>query len=182
MQDRLLMQEGKEQIYGTQGYGFASKGADGKPGPMQMFIWPVGDPENVNRRRKRSWLPRHGGGKCPPPRHPLQSAYAGRGKENAGKMTGHVPLSLSLGENPVGPEPHESEPLLLIASSRKMNRRKFIKNGSLAGLSLSTLAVISCNSGSAEGAARPPPERPQPTGHPQSFRSTKLPLPGCRSK
>ncbi len=57
MQDRLLMQEGKEQIYGTQGYGFASKGADGKPGPMQMFIWPVGDPKNVNRRRKEAGFP-----------------------------------------------------------------------------------------------------------------------------
>jgi hypothetical protein len=57
MQDRLLMQEGKEQIYGTQGYGFASKGANGQPGPMQMFIWPVSDPKNVNRRRREAGFP-----------------------------------------------------------------------------------------------------------------------------
>ncbi len=54
MQDRLLMQEGKEQIYGTQGRGFATQGADGRPGPMQMFIWPIKDPKNVNRRRKEA--------------------------------------------------------------------------------------------------------------------------------
>jgi hypothetical protein len=54
MQDRLLMQEGKEQIYGTQGRGFATKGADGRPGPMQMFIWPIKDPKNVNKRRKEA--------------------------------------------------------------------------------------------------------------------------------
>ena len=54
MQDRLLMQEGKEQIYGTQGRGFATKGADGRPGPMQMFIWPIKDPKNVNQRRKEA--------------------------------------------------------------------------------------------------------------------------------
>ncbi|CAA9230003.1 MAG: hypothetical protein AVDCRST_MAG56-909 [uncultured Cytophagales bacterium] len=54
MQDRLLMQEGKEQIYGTQGRGFVTKGADGRPGPMQMFIWPIKDPKNVNQRRKEA--------------------------------------------------------------------------------------------------------------------------------
>jgi hypothetical protein len=54
MQDRLLMQEGKEQIYGTQGRGFATKGADGRPGPMRMIIWPIKDPKNVNQRRKEA--------------------------------------------------------------------------------------------------------------------------------
>jgi hypothetical protein len=54
MQDRLLMREGKEQIYGTQGRGFATKGADGRPGPMQMIIWPIKDPKNVNQRRKEA--------------------------------------------------------------------------------------------------------------------------------
>ncbi len=54
MQDRLLMQEGKEQIYGTQGSGFATKGPDGRPGPMRMIIWPIKDPKNVNQRRKEA--------------------------------------------------------------------------------------------------------------------------------
>lgn len=54
MQDRLLMQEGKEQIYGTQGRGFAQFGPDGKPGPMQFIIWPIKDPKDVNRRRKEA--------------------------------------------------------------------------------------------------------------------------------
>lgn len=41
MEDRYLMNDGKEQIYGTQGstYGATS------------FIWPIQDPENVNKRR-----------------------------------------------------------------------------------------------------------------------------------
>jgi hypothetical protein len=54
MQDRLLMQEGKEQIYGTQARGFPMKGPDGRQGPMQMFIWPIKDPKNVNQRRKEA--------------------------------------------------------------------------------------------------------------------------------
>lgn len=54
MYDRHLMQEGKEQVYGTQGRGYATNGADGRPGPMQMFIWPIKDPKNVNQRRKEA--------------------------------------------------------------------------------------------------------------------------------
>jgi hypothetical protein len=54
MYDRHQMYEGKEQLYGTQARGFASKGPDGRPGPMQMFIWPIKDPKNVNRRRKEA--------------------------------------------------------------------------------------------------------------------------------
>jgi hypothetical protein len=54
MQDRLLMQEGKEQIYGTQGRGYPTKGPDGRQGPMQMFIWPIKDPATVNQRRKEA--------------------------------------------------------------------------------------------------------------------------------
>lgn len=42
MEDRYLMGEGKAQIYGTQG-----TSRDGK-----QFIWPVEDPENVNKRRE----------------------------------------------------------------------------------------------------------------------------------
>jgi len=43
MEDRYLMQQGKEQIYGTQGMTYET----GKE-----FIWPIKDPENVNQRRK----------------------------------------------------------------------------------------------------------------------------------
>ncbi len=54
MYDRHQMQEGREQLYGTQGRGYASLGPDGRPGPMQMFIWPIKDPATVNRRRKEA--------------------------------------------------------------------------------------------------------------------------------
>lgn len=43
MEDRLLMQEGKPQIYGTQG-----KSYDDERG---SFIWPIENPESVNERR-----------------------------------------------------------------------------------------------------------------------------------
>jgi uncharacterized membrane protein YphA (DoxX/SURF4 family) len=43
MEDRLLMQEGKPQIYGTQG-----KSYDDARG---SFIWPIENPESVNERR-----------------------------------------------------------------------------------------------------------------------------------
>lgn len=54
MYDRHQMYEGKEQLYGTQARGFAPKGPDGRPGQMQMFIWPIKDPATVNRRRKEA--------------------------------------------------------------------------------------------------------------------------------
>lgn len=43
MEDRLLMQQGKPQIYGTQG-----KSYDDERG---SFIWPIENPESVNERR-----------------------------------------------------------------------------------------------------------------------------------
>ncbi len=45
MEDRYLMGEEKEQIYGTQGMNY-NNGRD--------FIWPIKDPENVNTRRKEA--------------------------------------------------------------------------------------------------------------------------------
>lgn len=47
MEDRLLMQKGKEQIYGTQGSGFNTK--DG----WIMIIHPIRNPEKVNKLRKK---------------------------------------------------------------------------------------------------------------------------------
>lgn len=47
MEDRLLMYEGKKQIYGTQAMGNGS--ADGK-----AFIWPIQHPEKVNQLRKEA--------------------------------------------------------------------------------------------------------------------------------
>jgi uncharacterized protein DUF6624 len=43
MEDRYLMDQGKEQIYGTQGW---SK--DG----LEWIIWPIKDAENINKTRK----------------------------------------------------------------------------------------------------------------------------------
>jgi hypothetical protein len=48
MEDRYLMYQGKEQIYGTQG-SYKSL----KDGTSQMIIYPIKDPQNVNKRRKK---------------------------------------------------------------------------------------------------------------------------------
>lgn len=48
MLDRSLMNQNKEQIYGTQAFGF-SKSGDKDP---NMFIWPIKDAATVNKRRK----------------------------------------------------------------------------------------------------------------------------------
>lgn len=45
MEDRLLMYQGKKQVYGTQAT--STVGKDGS-----MAIWPIEDPEKVNERRK----------------------------------------------------------------------------------------------------------------------------------
>jgi hypothetical protein len=45
MLDRQLMNEGKPQIYGTQGRAY-----NGQP----SFIWPIEDPAHVNERRKKA--------------------------------------------------------------------------------------------------------------------------------
>lgn len=53
MEDRYLMNENKEQIYGTQGKGEMTKDKDGKE-VFINFVWPVKDPKNVNKRRKEA--------------------------------------------------------------------------------------------------------------------------------
>ncbi|WP_426477077.1 DUF6624 domain-containing protein [Chryseobacterium sp. CBSDS_008] len=53
MEDRSLMDEDKEQIYGTQGKGEMTKDKDGKQ-IFVNFVWPVKDLKNVNKRRKEA--------------------------------------------------------------------------------------------------------------------------------
>ncbi|KXH82747.1 DUF6624 domain-containing protein [Chryseobacterium kwangjuense] len=53
MEDRYLMYENKEQIYGTQGKGEMTKDKDGKE-VFINFIWPVKDLKNVDKRRKEA--------------------------------------------------------------------------------------------------------------------------------
>lgn len=53
MEDRYLMNENREQIYGTQGKGEMTKGTDGTP-VFVNFVWPVKDLKNVNKRRKEA--------------------------------------------------------------------------------------------------------------------------------
>ncbi|MBV8326062.1 DUF6624 domain-containing protein [Chryseobacterium sp.] len=53
MEDRYLMYENKEQIYGTQGKGEMTKDKEGKQ-IFISFIWPIRDPQNVNKRRKEA--------------------------------------------------------------------------------------------------------------------------------
>ncbi|MEM8970351.1 MAG: DUF6624 domain-containing protein [Bacteroidota bacterium] len=48
MEDRVLMYEGKKQLYGSQ--------ASGRPkedGSSEYFIWPIENPEEVNQRRAK---------------------------------------------------------------------------------------------------------------------------------
>lgn len=51
MEDRLLMYEGKEQIYGTQATGYSSKSG------WTYFIWPIRDAAGVNERRRKAGFP-----------------------------------------------------------------------------------------------------------------------------
>ncbi|AZA81994.1 hypothetical protein C1637_24500 [Chryseobacterium lactis] len=53
MEDRYLMNDNREQIYGTQGKGEMTKDKDGKQ-VFVNFVWPIKDPENVNKRRKEA--------------------------------------------------------------------------------------------------------------------------------
>lgn len=53
MEDRYLMNQGKEQIYGTQGAGELITFKDGKE-EFVNFIWPIKDAKNVNKRRKEA--------------------------------------------------------------------------------------------------------------------------------
>ncbi|MEO8887221.1 MAG: DUF6624 domain-containing protein [Mucilaginibacter sp.] len=49
MLDRNLLQQDKEQIYGTQ-----IQAQKMKNGKFEMFVWPIKDPETVNDRRKKA--------------------------------------------------------------------------------------------------------------------------------
>ncbi|RYU80271.1 DUF6624 domain-containing protein [Hymenobacter persicinus] len=53
MLDRKLMQEGKAQLYGTQGRSFTVPNAQGQPETIS-FIWPIEDAAHVNARRKKA--------------------------------------------------------------------------------------------------------------------------------
>ena len=52
MEDRMLMYDGKGQIYGTQGAGRMIYDDNGNKKFFQ-FIWPIQDSKSVNKRRKR---------------------------------------------------------------------------------------------------------------------------------
>jgi hypothetical protein len=49
MEDRYLMNQGKEQIYGTQLCNGCLKNGD-----MSNVVWPIKDPANINKLRKQS--------------------------------------------------------------------------------------------------------------------------------
>lgn len=51
MEDRMLMYQGKEQIYGTQGAGRLFINPETKEEKWTNFIWPIQNPENVNALR-----------------------------------------------------------------------------------------------------------------------------------
>lgn len=52
MEDRILMYQGKEQIYGTQGAGRLFINPETKQEEWTNFLWPIKNPETVNERRK----------------------------------------------------------------------------------------------------------------------------------
>lgn len=52
MQDRLLMQEEKEQLNGTQVYGLKYTNPQTGKEEWKMFVWPIKNPETVNKKRK----------------------------------------------------------------------------------------------------------------------------------
>ncbi|QNL49215.1 hypothetical protein H8S90_21130 [Olivibacter sp. SDN3] len=54
MEDRLLMYEGKEQLYGTQAKGMTVTNVEKGKNEFIYFIWPVKDPANVNKRRQQA--------------------------------------------------------------------------------------------------------------------------------
>jgi hypothetical protein len=57
MKDRSLMYNKKEQIWGTQAKGMNVVNKEtGKP-KWAFFIWPITDPDNVNKRRKDAGFP-----------------------------------------------------------------------------------------------------------------------------
>ena len=52
MEDRLLMDRGSEQIYGTQGSSILIKNEETGKEEWVMIIWPIKDSKNVNELRK----------------------------------------------------------------------------------------------------------------------------------
>lgn len=52
MEDRFLMNQGKEQLYGSQAWGSPLKNSDDQDEQIYI-IWPVKDPDHVNERRKK---------------------------------------------------------------------------------------------------------------------------------
>jgi hypothetical protein len=54
MLDRSLMNQGKEQVYGTQAMGFQVEDAKTRKKEMRMIIWPIQDAAFVNQRRKEA--------------------------------------------------------------------------------------------------------------------------------
>ena len=52
MLDRMLMYEGKKQVYGTQG-----KQRTNEDGTTETFIWPIKEVEQVNERREEVGIP-----------------------------------------------------------------------------------------------------------------------------
>lgn len=54
MQDRMLMGQGKEQVYGTQFAGVASQDSITGERKISWFLWPVKDYEHVSERRKNA--------------------------------------------------------------------------------------------------------------------------------
>jgi hypothetical protein len=54
MQDRLLLQEEREQLYGTQIYSLLTVNPTSKKDEWRTFVWPIKDPELVNEKRKQA--------------------------------------------------------------------------------------------------------------------------------
>jgi hypothetical protein len=54
MLDRSLMNQGKEQVYGTQAMGFRVEDTKTGKKEMKMIIWPIKDAAFVNQRRKEA--------------------------------------------------------------------------------------------------------------------------------
>jgi hypothetical protein len=55
MEDRLLMWEGKEQLYGTQWVSIPVYDIGGNQiGISATVVWPIKDPDKVNERRKQA--------------------------------------------------------------------------------------------------------------------------------
>jgi hypothetical protein len=57
MKDRSLMYNNKEQIWGTQAKGMNVINKETGKLRWTFFIWPIADPANVNKRRKKAGFP-----------------------------------------------------------------------------------------------------------------------------